>query len=348
MPTFTTEITHTIAADVAVVGGGVAGASAAIASARGGARTVLVEQSGTLGGQAGFGLVTPLSSITSKSGEPFGGLLDELVSKLRALTRAYCIPAGETPGSTIAAPHILSALLLRLCLEAGVEVRFHSTLVGVNCGDDRIKSVVLAEKGRFTELSASEFIDASGDGDLIALAGDDFSLGSEPGVLDSLTRGGLDEVHFSKNGDRKHKYSGYGEKRELQPVSIFFTMGGVDYPRAAELNNKYLTYDSLGLSYDEYAKLPYAGECGFEQVEGDEKLPLPQGRVLVSRGARRDVAVVNMSRVIGIDGSDADSLNRGEALAQLQVLNLVDFLIKYVPRLREGLLPRVCDLARSP
>ena len=328
MYTFKQEIDKCYDTDVVIVGGGVAGCAAAVSAARHGRKTMLVEQSGILGGQATLGLVTPLSSIRSRSGKAFGGLIDEICAEVRRLSGEYCVPDSSETGDRIAAPHILKYVLLKLCREAGVTVLFHTQLIGADTDEGRVERIIVAEKSRLAVIEAKAFIDASGDGDLIALAGDDYSLGSEPGVLESLTETGLDKVHYT--GGRE--YSGYApSERVMQPVSIFFTMGGVDYEKAASFNNKNLKYGDLGLSFGEFSKLPYAGDCGFEQVEGDEKLPLPQGRILVSRGVRADVAVVNMSRVVGIDGSDADSLNEGELKAQKQVIELVDFLKRCVP-----------------
>ena len=325
MYNFTREIERTHKSGIAVVGGGVAGCAAAIAAAREGADVILVEQSGILGGQAGLGIVTPLSSTRSRSGEKFEGLVREICDEVRKYASEYCVAPGHA-GDTLAAPHILKYVLLRLCADSGVRILFHTSLIGVDTEDGRVKRLILSEKSTLSTLESEYFIDATGDGDLIFLSGDDYSLGSEPGVLSSLVEGGLDKVHYT--GGRE--YQGY-EKSEkvLQPVSIFFTMGGVDYKTASSWNNRNLTYQDLGLTSEEFGKLPYANSCGFEQNDGG-RLPLPQGRILVSRGVRDDMAVVNMSRVIGIDGSDADSLDRGEISAQIQVMNLVDFLKRFV------------------
>lgn len=325
MYNFTREIERTHKSGIAVVGGGVAGCAAAIAAAREGADVILVEQSGILGGQAGLGIVTPLSSTRSRSGEKFEGLVREICDEVRKYASEYCVAPGHA-GDTLAAPHILKYVLLRLCADSGVRILFHTSLIGVDTGDGRVKRLILSEKSTLSTLESEYFIDATGDGDLIFLSGDDYSLGSEPGVLSSLVEGGLDKVHYT--GGRE--YQGY-EKSEkvLQPVSIFFTMGGVDYKTASSWNNRNLTYQDLGLTFEEFGKLPYANSCGFEQNDGG-RLPLPQGRILVSRGVRDDMAVVNMSRVIGIDGSDADSLDSGEISAQIQVMNLVDFLKRFV------------------
>ena len=75
--------------DTVVIGGGVAGSAAAIAGARAGAKTLLIEAEGALGGQATIGLVTPLSSVRSRKGVPFGGILEELRQMTYALTEKY-------------------------------------------------------------------------------------------------------------------------------------------------------------------------------------------------------------------------------------------------------------------
>ena len=63
---------------MAIIGGGLAGAVAAIAASRCGAKATLIEQSGVLGGQATLGIVTPLSATGSVSGESFGGICEKI------------------------------------------------------------------------------------------------------------------------------------------------------------------------------------------------------------------------------------------------------------------------------
>jgi len=77
--------------DVCVVGGGLAGCAAAIAAAESGASTVLIEESGILGGQATLGLVTPLSAVRSNSREAFGGLCRSISEEISRVTQKYCI-----------------------------------------------------------------------------------------------------------------------------------------------------------------------------------------------------------------------------------------------------------------
>lgn len=332
MFTFKREITKEYTSSLTVVGGGVAGCAAAIAAARLGTDTILIEQSGVLGGQAGLGLVTPMASVFSRSGKPFGGLVDEIRNEVIRMNTEYCmnnthlenyVPSGE---AKISAPHILKYVLMKLCRDSGVRILFHTSVIDAETQNDKVEKIIVSEKSGLAVINSKVFIDADGDGELMSFANDNFMLGSESSAWTSLEKNGLDKVHFSEGGGYKPKST-----PAMQPVSIFFTMGGVDFKTASSFNNKDLKYDDFGLTFEDFSKLPYAGHCGFEQINGDDKLPLPQGRILVFHGARNDVAVINMSRIIGINASNPESLNRGEILGQQQVIDLVDFLKNFVP-----------------
>ncbi len=318
------NINKEIFCDTVVIGGGLAGCSAAIAASRNGCKTVLIESSGVLGGQATLGLVTPLDAVTTVSGKRFGGLVDEICDETINLSKEYCSCGAKGKISDIASPHILKYVLIDLLDKAGVEIRFHSTLISVETENNEIKSCVACDKSGLTKIVAKTFIDASGDADLVALSGAEYALGSAAGDFDALVESGLNKSHFSEN-----KFEGYGHEGMMQPVSIFFLMGGVDVDKAYTLNNKDLKFGDLGITKERFMDWKFAGTCGFE-ITGDA-IPMPQGRVLVTRSNREGVAVINMSRVVNINGSDSEDLNRGELLAQKQIIALVDFLKTFIP-----------------
>ena len=318
--------------DVLVVGGGVAGCAAALSAARHGAKVVLIENGGTLGGQAGIGIVTPLDAVKARNGKSFGGLIKEFCDEIAELGEKYCFNDNpEKKHFSLGSPHILKYVLLEKLVEAGVDVRFHTTLVSAETENDKVKSATVLDKSGFLIINAKSFIDASGDADLVAFSGAEFVLGSEKGVLDSLVKNDLNKRHFSDE-----EYSGYEKDGVMQPVSIFFVMGGVDIDEARKLNNKKLEFGDLGITKERFENWKFAGTCGFEIT--DNRIPTPQGRVLISRGPREDMAVVNMSRVTGINGADADSLNEGEIKAQLQLIAIVDFLQTFIPGFEKSYL----------
>ena len=321
--------------ETAIVGGGLAGCAAAISSARLGSKTVLIEQSGVLGGQATLGIVTPMGAVTTNKTDTedekfFGGICREIYTDAKKMTLKYGAPKNSDPSVTEINPHILKYVLLKKVLDSGAFVMFHSYVTDVCCSDGKITSVTAAVKSGSISVRAKEFVDASGDADLVRMSGAPYHIGCESGAYDMLKDEGFAKSHVetllneTQDGCNVNISSG-----QVQPVSSFFRIGGVDVEKVSKYNNKVLTYENTGIDRTELEKAPYFGKCGFEP-DGD-RIPMPQGRVLVSAGTVCGTASVNMSRVVNIDATDADSLNSGECLAQEQVINLIDFLQNYIP-----------------
>jgi hypothetical protein len=334
--TYSTEIETLKKTDVAVVGGGAAGVCAAIAAARGGASTLLLEQYGCLGGMMTLGMVAPLSAHSTKSGASFGGIMQELLDRIVDLTVRYCGGTGK-PHHIFSSPHAMKHVLLEAVVEAGVDVLLHASLADARRDGDSLTGLIVLTKSGLRLVEAGAFIDATGDGDLIARSGEEFVVGSESGVMHDLSTTGLNLVH--------RENAAYGEYREdglMQPVSIMFTMGNVDVERARPLVNQRLRFADLGITKEEFLKLPYANTPGFV-IDGDE-IPLPQGRVLFFQNRRPGEVTINMSRITGINGADALELSAGAVSAHLQVFPLVDFLIRYVPGFENAYLIETGDI----
>lgn len=205
-----------------------------------------------------------------------------------------------------------------------------SCIVKPRCGG-RIVSALFRDKTGFLRIKAKNFTDASGDADLVALVGDEYVTGSENGVFDALFEANLDKAHG--DGEKCEEYDHAGL---MQPVSLFFVMRGVDYEKASGFNNKTICFGDLGITRERFEKWKFAGTPGFEPIS--DHVPMPQGRVLVTRGRHSDEAVVNMSRVININGADADDLSKGEVTAQLQITAIVDFLQTFIPGFEKSYL----------
>ncbi len=156
-------------ADVIVVGGGSAGVAAAIASARQGAHTILIDKNGYLGGTATASLVTPMMPNQSKGENLTSGIYQEV---LEGLARKYGGAerfSDNNPGWVN--PELLKGYLDEVCQDAGVEVLFNLELIDVLRQGTEVKKLTCSFSGTKPEFGAKYYIDASGNADFSHLAG---------------------------------------------------------------------------------------------------------------------------------------------------------------------------------
>ncbi len=154
--------------DVTVCGGGPAGWVAAVAAARCGCRTALIERFGFLGGTATAGLVMPISGFYNNGARVVGGIAWEFV---REMERCGAAQVELPKGHVSADPEYYKLIAQRMVKASGVDVYTNSYISGV-VKDGRGMDAVIFENKNGTEAVESRFfIDATGDGDLCALAG---------------------------------------------------------------------------------------------------------------------------------------------------------------------------------
>ena len=176
--------------DVCVIGAGSAGSTAAIAAARTGATTLLVDRLPFLGGTSTAVLDTFYGFYTpgSESRKVVGGIGDDVVAALRDLGPVVERPNtyGAGTGITYLAEH-LKVAWERLVTDAGARVLLHALLQAADVRDGRIESVVIATRAGLARVRATTFIDASGDADLCAFAGFGFETAGELDPAQTLT-----------------------------------------------------------------------------------------------------------------------------------------------------------------
>lgn len=324
---FSTQVEVAYEADITVVGGGLAGASAAIAAAREGKKVLLIESSGCLGGMATNGHVSPLDATRDRNGHPFGGIGREIIEEMRKAQVQYGY--AESTDKRFG-PHLLKWVLLRLAVESGVNMLFHATLLDATVENDEIRYILVSTKSGIQAVKSKVFIDATGDADLVARSGEEFILGTESNADEILKSTGYNQMHYETPDKKLDNYENKKVTCAVQPCSIMFTMCDVDMSKdPLQWNNKLLKFGDLPVTKEEFQKLPYAGTTGFE--ENGDLIPLPQGRILFFRTGRPNEVQVNMSRIVGVNVTDAVELSDAEVKAQLQVMYLVDFLKRFVP-----------------
>mgnify|MGYP003291553079 CR=1 FL=1 len=225
------EIPHKGHYDVIVIGGGPAGVCAAIESARGGKKTLLVEAYGMLGGMATTSLVSPFMTVYDRDGdEPtVGGIYREIVERLKMFSAV--IPPEETDSPSVHTsfiekyhrhvtpflPFYLQIVLDDMVREAGAEILLYTRFADCICQNSKIKSVILCALEGLISVSADIFIDCSGNADVAATAGVDTYKGDEEsGVPQPGT------LMFEVCGVDQSAYEAYGQ-RPPRPVKAYRT-----------------------------------------------------------------------------------------------------------------------------
>lgn len=176
--------------DVIVCGGGPAGLTAAVAAARNGSKTLLIERYGFVGGMATSALVTPITEFRAHGTQHINGIPFELMRIAEELGGAE---TERESGNYPVNDEILKLAAQRLLLDSGVTLLYHSWVSDVVMQDGDVSHVILQNKAGRVAYAAEFFIDCTGDADLVRAAG----LPTKKGEV-------------------------------LQPASLWFQLGGVD------------------------------------------------------------------------------------------------------------------------
>jgi hypothetical protein len=176
--------------DVIVVGAGSAGATAAISAGRLGARTLLVDRLGFMGGTSTAVLDTFYAFYTPGA-EPrrvVGGIGWEVVDRLTAQGIAFERPNTYGAGTGVTYDQeALKLLWEQLAEDASVDLLLHTWATGVRVTDGRLDAVRTWSKGGARTMGAGVVVDASGDADLCAMAGVPYDNAHASGRVQSLS-----------------------------------------------------------------------------------------------------------------------------------------------------------------
>ena len=199
--------------DVIVAGGGPAGCTAAAAAARQGARTLLLEATGSLGGMGTSGLVPAWCPFTDKRRIVYGGMAEKV---LRACMAEMPHVSPDHLDWTPVDAEVLKRVYDDLVLGAGAEVLFNVVLADVvrESGSSAVDAILVAGKFGLRAFRAKVYVDATGDADLAAWAGAPFEKGDgDGGTLQPATHcfviGNVDMYAYQHCGGVR--YSPHGE-----------------------------------------------------------------------------------------------------------------------------------------
>ncbi len=306
--------------DLIVIGGGPGGFPAAIAAARAGIKTLLVERNAYLGGVAATGL--PLLAFYDRTGaQVVAGIADELVQRLSASGGSFKghFPCPIHNSFTPVNPYQLMGSVSEMCKEAGVDLLFSTEIQDVVVENGTVIGVVLFSRSKQLSASCSVIIDSTGDGTAAYLAGANYEMGDV-------------------------------NKSEIQPVSLIFSLGNVHVDEILDYIKKnpetFKTPDTYGEGIDYSLDYFLNGESfyftGFNEIiqkareQGD--FDIPRDRVIFAKQPNRNEIVVNATRMLHVDPTDAVSLSMAEVEGRRQVNMLTRFFKKYCPGFQDAFL----------
>lgn len=315
--------------DVAVLGAGSAGVAAAIAAAKNGAKTLLVESSATLGGDLLSGL--PIDGCRSSNGEWIvGGVAKALFDACKRWD-GYIGSMYDRRNIWIVMinPNVMSLAILHQLREHGVTIMPYTQVVGVNCRDGLIGSLVLANKTQTFTLRAKQYLDCTGDADVATLCGVPYEMGDEAG--------------------------------ELQPATIVFRFRRVapqkllkfilDHPENCGLGENPLVPKTARELARELYDLGYpkaffssSGPLMKEAIAAGE-LHACSMLAITPNSSDGTCVTVNTTRMVLEDCTDALTLGNATLELASQVENAAAFMMKYIPGFEQaefsGIAPRL-------
>ena len=308
-----------IETDVLVVGAGAAGVTAAIAAGRNGARTMLVEYQGFLGG---LSATMPWLGFHDRDyRQVVKGYAAEFVARLQQAGAAseYCLDPKCSSAVSLD-NHAWKCLAIDLACEAGVTPLLHAHVVDTLREGDRIRGVVVEHKSGRQEIRARVVIDCSGDGDVASRGGCAWEKGRPAdGQVQSpslaMRLGGVDRDRFLEG----YRDASLAPREWLAP-----------FPELWEKMLRRLDSTPVVL-IGGYAPL-------VEQARKAGDLRIPQSRIVGVKLHRPDQFMTVMNRVLGLDPTSVVNVTSAYRNVYNQVLPTLAFFRKYVPGFADAYL----------
>lgn len=292
--------------DVVVIGGGPSGLAAAASASRRGARTLLVESYGFLGGMGTAGGVTNFAGLYGRhQGEMkqlVHGVVDELLSRLEALGGLNKPQDGMQGRIRVRSydTSVYKCVADQWMLASGVHLLFHARASSVLMDGARITALVVETKSGRQAIRANVFIDCSGDADVAAFAGVPYEVGD-------------------------------GHGSGLFP-STMFRIGHVDAPQALEAVGDFKAIND----FMERAQSEHPGRYQFPR-EG--AILRPQ---IHSAEWRANVTQIANAQGMAMNAVDAGELSAGEIEGRRQIIEYFRFLQEQVPGFADS---RIVEIA---
>jgi len=299
--------------DVVIAGGGVAGLGAAIASAREGVKTILIESNGFLGGVATGNMMQALCGCRGMS-----GIMEELVDRMHKKggapkwdyqDRLAKMKDGYVNETITFDIECFKETALEMCLEAGVELYLYTRVTMPIVIDNTVVGVIVESKGGREAILTKRVVDCTGDGDITYRAGAPYIVG--------------------RDSDKK-----------MRPFALLFRVGGLDVKKILEYveqnpeewqpqhkNNAIhqIGDDAVINRLSGFYNLVNKAKANGDLYEWIHYLRFEA--VFMDKG----IALCNTTRIYYLDGTKPQDLTKGEMIGRNQISILIKFLRKYLP-----------------
>lgn len=282
--------------DVVVIGGGPAGFSAAIASARQGAKTALIERYGFCGGMSTVSNVNTLINYPAGTVDLSGTVYREMIQRIVKDGGGYGV--NDLNAWVVVNAEDRKYHCDIMLQDANIDIFYHHSFVETTIINQIIKSIItIGKSGVKNEFFGKCFVDATGDADLAHLAGVETETGSPEG-------------------------------QQCQPMTMICSVGPINTKRAAQagaklINGKYLFWGDGDETLNQYVRKA--------ETDGQWYIPRKGLAVLASDPRMPEIVTINGTRILGHNGDDSLSLSQAEIEGRKQVRYVAKFVHDYLP-----------------
>lgn len=284
--------------DIAVVGSGPAGICAALAAARNGADVVLIERGSMVGGNLTEIALAILGFHTNSGRKIVGGLGQKIVDRL--------VESGGSPGHVVSLfgndsrlvpydPIIMRQLLFKLLDEYGVRLLLHTFVNKVVKSNSIVKGLIASNKSSSELILSSVVIDCTGDGDVCALGGADYTIGRR-------------------------------EDQAMQPLGHSLIMANVDLKKFRTFLSQYPEHARLGSFSTDQISI-----AGFSELISKDPNYLGRDEIDLFSLPKPNTVLLNTTRIRNLSALESEDLSTAEIVGNEQVANVSDFMRKNIP-----------------
>ncbi|MBI3707332.1 MAG: FAD-dependent oxidoreductase [Proteobacteria bacterium] len=299
--------------DVVVAGGGTAGVVAAVAARRNGARVLLLERGGFLGGHIASQLLEHRAGWFDAGGNRIvGGLADELVNLLVGNGASPGHIRDDTGYTRFRLPvnhEEFKSLVTRWIADSGVDFLLFSPVCAAAMEGSGLAAVIVENKSGRLAYRAKAFVDCTGDADVAHAVGCEM-LSVGPGAA-------------------------------TQPVSLLFKLGGVDHSRMIDYVEEHPEDFKMGVAPQALRGRAFINLWGFgsllNRAYSEGVLSFERNELHHSGNCATGEAIINLTRYAA-DATEAQEMARAEVALRRQVLEALAFFRKYVPGCEKSFL----------